>query len=114
MTALRPMLIMVCEPCARGDFDQEVVEGCSICNAVAGVPQPARTREEMVEDVVGALSPHLSSRWGQCAGTGDDLRSNLDCTSSGATGYRFPAQGRKVAVEALIAAGVIEEEERDA
>jgi len=44
------------------------------------------------------IGPHLESRCGQCAGTGADLRSNLDCTRCRATGITLDREGEPVAV----------------
>ncbi len=66
-------------------------------------------RQTLVADVVG---PRIDIRCGQCAGTGSDPRSNLDCTPCGATGYRVSGkpwrerEARELAAEVLAALGL--------
>lgn len=66
-------------------------------------------REQIVADIVG---PRIDIRCGQCAGTGSDLRSNLDCTPCKATGYVMrwqpwrERQARELAAEVLAALGL--------
>jgi hypothetical protein len=90
---LRPMLLMVCADCAIGNYgDGEYADGCAVCWAQAEVmgatellaePRSARTREEMVEDIIVARY-----------------------------GYSRPWPGRRKSIAAdLIAAGVIQSEE---
>lgn len=56
---LRPMLLMVCGPCAGARDDDHHTEGCVICDSrcVPVVPiASARTREEMLSAAAGALA----------------------------------------------------------
>lgn len=72
----------------------------------------ALDREAAITALASVIGPHLEGRCGQCAGTGSDLRSNLDCTPCDGTGYAVRRQpwreraAREVAAEALAALGL--------
>lgn len=65
-----------------------------------------RADDATVKRVAEALAPYLSARCSMCAGTGADIRSNLDCSGCNATGIRreFERFAREAASAAILAA----------